>query len=65
MIILYYNKQTTDMNYFELYYLTNPPTEDNTIYHDKNGKVITKKEFEILQKTLKQNNNSLYNNKAK
>jgi len=50
------------MNYFELLYLTNPPTEDNTIYHDKNGKVITKKEFEKVQQILKQNNKSQYNN---
>jgi hypothetical protein len=47
------------MNYFELLYLTNPPTADNTIYHSKDGQVITKKEFELL----KQKQNKTYNNK--
>ena len=39
------------MNYFEFLYLTNPPTDDNTIYHNSKGQVITKEEFEKLSET--------------
>ena len=47
------------MNYFELTYLTNPPTESNIKnYYDSKGNVITKEEFEKRQNKLKQNNRS-------